>query len=60
MKARRESLVEACMVYLQFQAFEIPVEMSELPDKTQSLKRKRNETSHDIYPHNQRKPLFWP
>lgn len=42
MMVQHECHVEACMVYHQFQAFEIPVEMSELPGRTQSLKQNKS------------------
>lgn len=43
---QHECHVEACMVYHQFQAFEIPVEMSELPDRTQSLKQNKSKKKY--------------
>ena len=43
---QHECHVEACMVYHQFQAFEIPVEMSELPGRTQSLKQNKSKKTY--------------
>ena len=43
---QHECHVGACMVYHQFQAFGILVEMSELPGRTQSLKQNKSKKKY--------------